>query len=158
MPENTTHLQDPAEKARFTAIAEDAADAAYRRRLDLLLERHRPEGLSEEVMRRTADIPEDRWEALKTSVREAASPEEFAAFARALHVSARWLGTGSGWQQEPPQGWFLFGHHVEQAGVRLEFSFERDDALMPLWERPSDVETRPVGEPLVLREVAGVRG
>lgn len=35
----------------------------------------------------------------------------------------------------PPAGWFHFGTHVDEP-VRLEFSEETDEALMPLWERP----------------------
>ena len=38
-------------------------------------------------------------------------------------------------RREPPEGWHVFGTHVD-VPVRLEFSEETDDALMPLWERP----------------------
>lgn len=37
--------------------------------------------------------------------------------------------------REPPEGWYLFGTHVD-VPVPLEFSTETDEALMPLWERP----------------------
>lgn len=38
--------------------------------------------------------------------------------------------------QEPPEGWFTFGHHADQPAVVLEFSSEVDEDGLPLWERP----------------------
>jgi hypothetical protein len=37
--------------------------------------------------------------------------------------------------RKPPEGWSTFGSHVDEP-VRLEFSEELADDLMPLWERP----------------------
>ena len=34
-----------------------------------------------------------------------------------------------------PEGWFVFGTHLENPGP-LEFSQESDDSGLPLWERP----------------------
>lgn len=39
---------------------------------------------------------------------------------------------------DPPSGWFMFGTHVDQPNVQLEFWGEGEDNL-PIWERP--VET-----------------
>lgn len=36
----------------------------------------------------------------------------------------------------PPIGWYHFGTHAGWEGLALEFSEEKDEALMPLWERP----------------------
>jgi hypothetical protein len=37
----------------------------------------------------------------------------------------------------PPEGWFTFGHHVDQPTIVLEFSSEVDEEDgLPLWERP----------------------
>lgn len=36
---------------------------------------------------------------------------------------------------KPPIGWSTFGTHAETI-VRLEFSEERDENGVPLWERP----------------------
>lgn len=36
-----------------------------------------------------------------------------------------------------PDGWFVFGSHAPYPWVgRMEFSAEKDEAGMPLWERP----------------------
>lgn len=37
-----------------------------------------------------------------------------------------------------PEGWSGFGSHVDQPGVRLEFSAETGEDGLPLWERPID--------------------
>lgn len=37
--------------------------------------------------------------------------------------------------QEPPEGWFAFGTHVDDPRP-LEFSEEVGEDLLPLWERP----------------------
>jgi hypothetical protein len=37
--------------------------------------------------------------------------------------------------QEPPEGWFTFGTHIDQP-IRLEFSTETGEDGIPLWERP----------------------
>jgi hypothetical protein len=36
---------------------------------------------------------------------------------------------------EPPEGWFIFGTHVDTPGP-LEFSEELDEGGLPRWERP----------------------
>lgn len=35
----------------------------------------------------------------------------------------------------PPDGWFNFGHHIDQPDVKLEFHGISLDGL-PVWERP----------------------
>lgn len=36
---------------------------------------------------------------------------------------------------EPPEGWFPMGHHIDIPGP-LEFSTEKGEDGLPLWERP----------------------
>lgn len=45
---------------------------------------------------------------------------------------------------QPPQGWYTFGTHVD-IPVSLEFSEEKDEAGMPLWERPTPKKFASVG-------------
>lgn len=51
---------------------------------------------------------------------------------------------------EPPEGWFVFGTHVDHDGP-IESSDETDEAGMPKWERPvqivvADDSVEPTGE------------
>lgn len=41
------------------------------------------------------------------------------------------------WHATPPDGWFVFGHHMDSPDVPLEFwgGHVTDDG-MPVWERP----------------------
>lgn len=36
-----------------------------------------------------------------------------------------------------PLGWFTFGHHIDQPGLRLELSAAEGEDGLPLWERPA---------------------
>ncbi|MCY1718470.1 hypothetical protein OVA26_16160 [Microbacterium sp. SL62] len=131
-------FKDDLESARVTRVVETAADAAYRRRARLA-ESAVVDGVGRETLvrrRRDAGLDELRWVSLLSSSRTA-SPDEFQAFAAALGVSARWLAVGSGSMAEPPEGWSIFGTHVDVAG-RLEFSSTLDPSGLPLWERPTD--------------------
>lgn len=135
--ESTTFISDP-ESLRITGVVRAAADAAFRARIaDALALRH----LSDdpvEIRRRRVDenISAERWAELSQSTRAASSPEEFGRFSRALSVSARWLATGSGSPIDPPPSWHPFGTHVDRSELALELSFERDEALLPVWKRP----------------------
>lgn len=130
---------DPAavERLRFARNARRAADLAYQARVETALTRAtRMLGRTGLVRsRRGAGLTEDRWVSLSRSAHHARSPYEFQAFARALHVSARWLAIGAGHHFDPPAGWATFGTNGYGLGVQLEFSAELGDDLMPLWER-----------------------
>lgn len=135
MSEQPLQLRDDPEAARITGVVQRAADAAYRARIAEASRRRFVN--SDELVgaREGQGISEDRWNALSESSRNAACSAEFRSFAQALSVSPRWLATGSGWIYEPPAGWSSFGTHVK-IGVRMEYSVEVDECLMPLWERP----------------------
>lgn len=140
MSEGTT----PTPVDRSMAIAQEAADKAYRARVSAAILSLDGERYMEELVQRRADAGIDvhRWFALRASTRSAASPEEFQAFARVLRVSPRWLAIGFGDRldgiggfQEPPVGWETFGSHVDRPDEALEFSAELDEVGEPLWER-----------------------
>lgn len=168
MSEKTLTLDDALidaqrrESARVMMVVQHAADRAYRARVQKAIVHCLgvvgPEGLL--ASSRAQGISEDRWSWLRRSTRNAESPAEFQAFARALHVSARWLAIGAGWMKEPPAGWFATGTHIDQPGVALEFSVELDSDLLPLWERPvpAGAETRTPLPAVTLAEMAGARG
>lgn len=142
MSENTNTLSDSDELQRFTRIAQDAADAAFRVRVRNAVTLRIDQLGSDEMIRirREAGIDVHRWIALRRSTRNASSPEEFQVFAGVLGVSARWLAIGMGTPavfEHPPAGWETFGSHVDRPDVELEFSTRvgPEDGL-PLWERP----------------------
>jgi hypothetical protein len=55
--------------------------------------------------------------------------------------------------QEPPEGWFTFGTHVDDPRP-LEFSEEVGEDLLPLWERPR--RRYAYEDPVVLEWVAAL--
>lgn len=135
-----TTLVSGNERARMMRVVHDAADAAFRARVrNALTRRINEHGLADLARsKRAAGISLPRWDALCTSTREAESPAEFQTFARVLRVSARWLAIGSceaDGYEPPPAGWEVFGTHVEQPGVLLEFSSRVDADGFPKWER-----------------------
>lgn len=36
-----------------------------------------------------------------------------------------------------PEGWFVFGTHMDEQRIQLEFSEEKGEDGLPLWERPT---------------------
>lgn len=56
--------------------------------------------------------------------------------------------------QEPPEGWYTFGHHADQPTVVLEFSSEVGEDGLPLWERPKPDEQVPEDTVRVLLQYA----
>lgn len=134
-----TTLIASAERARTTRAVHNAADTAFRARVQTALAyRVGEHGLADLCRsKNAARITLARWDALCTSTREAASPEEFKAFARVLRVSPKWLAIGSGDDpfEAPPAGWEVFGAHVDRPEVQLEFSARVDEGGMPKWER-----------------------
>lgn len=94
-------------------------------------------------IRTIADIDLARWPQLFLGEGPEPTVRELAGCARALGVPQTWLATGDGSMdsfiafQEPPIGWFAFGHHVDAGEIPLEFSIEHDATGMPMWERVS---------------------
>lgn len=138
MSEQFLTFRDDPNTARISAVVQSAADTAFRARVATTLTRRFLSGSEIITAREEAGLSEERWFALSMSTRNATSPSEFQAFARALSVSPRWLATGSSCSSEPPTGWYLFGSHVDQPDVPLEFSAELGEDLLPLWERPRE--------------------
>jgi hypothetical protein len=116
-----------ADAQRITAAVRRAADLAFQARFQSAIERRlRQRGLNGITrQQREERINSERWDALRTSTRAAASPGEFQAFARVLGISPQWLAIGIGGYEAPPVGW-----HDE-----LEFSNRLDEGGMPKWER-----------------------
>lgn len=139
MPAEISTIVSTAERARVTHVVHEAANQAFRARVQKALSRRVGEhGLADFCRsKNAAGINLTRWDALCTSTSNAESPSEFKAFARVLRVSPRWLAIGSGDDpfEAPPAGWEVFGSHVDQPDTQLEFSTRLDESLMPKWER-----------------------
>lgn len=142
---------DPHGGVRIRAVVRDGFDRAFRARVAVAIGRFSEDATRVLTLRREQfDISAERWLDLCESPQNAASREEFQAFAGALCVNARWLAIGSGpivndsvtgWTPPPP-GWFTFGTHVDEPEVELEFSDEVDPADgLPRFERPRTTVT-----------------